>query len=659
MRLETKFGFRSSFNFVPEGQYRVPEDLRTLLTQSGFEVGVHGLDHDGKLYRSKTKFARDAARIQSYIRLWKASGFRSPLMQHELGWLHKLELKYDASTFDTDPFEPQCDGVGTIFPFWVANPDGMGYVELPYTLVQDFTLFKVLQQSDISIWKRKLDWIASRGGMALLNTHPDYMCFTAQCDSDQVPSALYEEFLTYVRDNYQGSFWSALPKDVAKYYCESLPVEARNTRRRVCMVAYTFYELDNRVRRYAESLVKRGDQVDVIALSGSQFKESVERFKGVTVYRVQHREYNEVSKWTYARRLTSFLVRASVVLSRLHKHHRYDVIHVHNMPDFLVFAAWYPKLRGAKVILDIHDIVPELFRNKFKTQFSLMYERILKGVERVSAAFADHVIVSNDLWRNTLVQRSVDPEKCSVFINHVDLELFYPRHRNRTDNTFIVLFPGSLQWHQGLDIAIEAFAKFHTQVPSAEFHIYSGGGGDMKSSLMKLAETLKVAPSVKFFDGVPLDEMPQVIANADLGVVPKRADSFGNEAYSTKIMEFMSQGLPVVASRTRIDEFYFNDGTVHFFESGNSGDMARAMLDVFNDKLLRANLVARGSEYSERNSWDHKKEEYLRLIDLLSTESFDNVQLPENSALEHAVSEAGGLDSGCEPIGQLPSRTEK
>ena len=177
MDLELKYGLHSSFNFVPEGEYRVPDQLREAIGGAGFEVGVHGLEHDGKLYASKARFASKAAKIRHYLQKWNASGFRSPLMQHKLAWLHELRAEYDASTFDTDPFEPEPHGVETIFPFWVPGPQGGGYVELPYTLVQDFTLFIVLREGNIDIWKQKLDWVAEHGGMALLNTHPDYMCF--------------------------------------------------------------------------------------------------------------------------------------------------------------------------------------------------------------------------------------------------------------------------------------------------------------------------------------------------------------------------------------------------------------------------------------------------------------------------------------------------
>jgi glycosyltransferase involved in cell wall biosynthesis len=296
------------------------------------------------------------------------------------------------------------------------------------------------------------------------------------------------------------------------------------------------------------------------------------------------------------------------------------------MPDFLVFAAWYPKFTGVKLILDIHDLVPELFASKFETTPGNAYVGLLKKLEKMSAGFADHVIVSNDLWRQTLISRSVPEEKCSVFLNHVDPAMFYRRQRTRSDDRFVILFPGSFQWHQGLDIAIEAFARIRPEVPNAELHLYGGGGGDKGGDLVRLAQQLGLDGSVKFCGSVALDQIAQVIANADLGIVPKRADSFGNEAYSTKIMEFMSQGVPVVVSRTKIDSFYFDEGVVHFFPSGDSQAMADAMLEVINNKELRQTLVARGYEYVERNGWQRKKQDYLDLVDSLSTELFADVK---------------------------------
>ena len=620
--LERRIGFRSSFNFVPDGEYVLSSDLRENMVRQGFEVGVHGLQHDGKLYASKEEFASKAAQIRNFLREWKACGFRSPLMQHKLAWLHQLGVEYDASTFDTDPFEPEPDAVGTVFPFWVPGPNNSGFVELPYTLPQDFTLFVVLREPNIDIWKKKLDWVAACGGMALLNTHPDYMCFEGQTKKGEFPAAFYEEFLTYAREKYSNKYWSTTPCEVARFYCSAMPLTERNSRKKVCMLVHNTYETDNRVRRYAEALAKRGDQVEVIALTGGNAPLVSEEINGVTVFRVQNRVRNERGKWTYAWRLLRFLLVSSIFMTKRHHRIKYDVVHVHNLPDFLVFAAWYPKMTGARIILDIHDIVPELFANKFDARPGNLYIALLKFIEKASAAFVDYVIVSNHLWYEKLLSRSVPKEKCSVFLNHVDPGLFYRRERTRTDDKIIVIFPGSFQWHQGLDIAIEAFALVQKRVANCEFHIY--GGGDEKAELIALTEKLGLNGKVKILGSAPLETIADLISNADLGVVPKRADSFGNEAYSTKIMEFMSQGVPVVVSRTKIDNFYFDNSVVRFFTSGDVKALAEAMCEVIDNTALREKLIAGGYRYVDLHSWDRRKHEYLNLVDTLSTQIFSS-----------------------------------
>jgi hypothetical protein len=244
MRLEQDLGFCSSFNFIPEGDYKVPPGLRDELESNGFEVGIHDLRHDGRLFLSRREFSRKAARINRYLQDWNAAGFRSGFMLHKLDWLHELNIQYDASTFDTDPFEPQPEGRHTIFPFWVTasgerksganspeanqRPDPTsdtlrpGYVELPYTLPQDFTLFLLLREQTADIWLQKLDWIARHGGMALVNVHPDYLCFDgATPNRMEYPSAHYKALLKYVTEHYAGLFWNTTPRKLAQFFANT------------------------------------------------------------------------------------------------------------------------------------------------------------------------------------------------------------------------------------------------------------------------------------------------------------------------------------------------------------------------------------------------------------------------------------------------------
>ena len=641
MQLEMELGFRSAFNFIPEGDYAVSRELREEVSQNGFEIGVHDLHHDGKLFQTRQDFSKSAREINHYLKAWGAAGFRSGFMLREMDWLQDLNIQYDASTFDTDPFEPQPDGTGTIFPFWVsrkksdigshlrspsselqlpasgAPPSGGGYTELPYTLAQDSTLFLVMRERTPGIWLQKLDWIARRGGMALVNVHPDYLRFPDEPASPRTyPVALYIELLKHVRNHHAGVYWQPLPREAAAFCSGFRPKKPEVSSRRIGMIVYSVYRRDNRVIRYAEALAARGDTVEVISLKQNPTDPAAEKVGSVQVYRVRGRyTKNQKHQGEYLLPILWFGAAATARLAWRHIRRRYDLIHVHNMPDFLVFAAGFPRLTGAKTILDIHDIMPEFYASKFQKAGSTFGVAVLKTIERVSARFANHVIISNHLWLKPFVARSAPEQKCSVFINYVNQGLFYPRPHAANGDKRIIMFPGGLQWHQGLDIAIRAMPAVLRKIPNAEFHIH--GDGNRKDELVELTRDLGLMDKVRFFDPRPVSEIAGVMSQADLGVVPKRADSFGNEAYSTKIMEFMSLGVPMVVSSTKIDRFYFNDSVVRFFESGNPDALAEAIIEVLENDELRRRMIANALEYASQNSWQRRQAAYLELVDAL------------------------------------------
>jgi hypothetical protein len=219
VQLEKDLGFRSAFYFVPR-RYSTRSELREYITQQGFEVGVHGLYHDGKLYNNTAVFQQRVPTINDYLNDWKSCGFSSPCAHHNLAWTSELNIKYAVTTYDTDPFEPQGGGIGTVFPFRVHNcQTGRDYIEIPYTLPQDFALYVLMKEKTNEIWKRKLDWIAQCGGMVHLKTHPDYMSFeTKTTGIEEYPLSYYTDFLRYVRQNYSDQYWHACPNELADFY---------------------------------------------------------------------------------------------------------------------------------------------------------------------------------------------------------------------------------------------------------------------------------------------------------------------------------------------------------------------------------------------------------------------------------------------------------
>jgi len=387
----------------------------------------------------------------------------------------------------------------------------------------------------------------------------------------------------------------------------------KGMQKRVCMIVYAFYESDTRVMQYAKALVERGDVVDVLALRRDE-RPLFEIIDGVNVFRIQSRKVDERGRLAHLVRILRFLVVAAVWVTKKHLGKAYDVVHVHSVPDFLVFAAIVPKLLGSRVILDIHDILPEFYASKFNVPLDSPLVRLLLLIERVSGRFADHVIVANHLWRERLIARSLAPEKCSAIINYPDSQIFRPQPKANKEAGFRITYPGSLNTHQGLDIAVKAFAGVVDKMPGAEFHLY--GEGPAKDSLIQLTLQLGLQERICFHEFLPTSEVAKIMAASDLAVVPKRASStFGNEAASTKIMEFMLLGVPVIVSRTAIDSYYHDDSTVRFFESENVSDLAASMLQLWREPTLRAQLAANAHEYIRKNDWSEKKFDYLRLVD--------------------------------------------
>lgn len=383
---------------------------------------------------------------------------------------------------------------------------------------------------------------------------------------------------------------------------------------RACMLAYSFYDADNRVRRYAEALVRRGDQVDAIAV-GHAGQPPVEVINGVRVFRIQSRVRDEKGPFSYLLKILLFFFRSTWFLTRRAVREPYDLIHVHNLPDFEVFATVFQRMRGTRVIHDMHEVVPEFYASKFRIGERSVVFRLLAFVEKLSIAFVDHVIVVNHMVEETVLKRrSVLPEKCTVILNYPDTRIFRrtaPCVRSGAE--FVICYPGTLSRHQGVDIAVEAVALLRDTAPGLRFLII--GDGPERENLKALIAARKLEDRVSLTGLIPLENVAEIMATIDLGVVPKRKEGFGDIAFSTKIMEFMAMGVPVLASRTRIDEFYFGDELVEFFESGNAAEMAGKIRALMNQGQRVAGLRARSAEFIAKNNWTVKQQEYFALVD--------------------------------------------
>ena len=206
LEVERKHGIVSCWNFCAEW-YEIPAGTFEMVRAAGCEIGLHGILHDGKLFRDRASFEANLPKIHRYLEEWGAAGFRSPATHRNSDWMPELGCLYDGTFPDTDPFEPQAGGCCSIFPFFIED-----LVELPITLVQDHTLWEILGEDSIDRWTAKSEWVAANHGLVQLLVHPDYLLTDARL-------ALYDAFLEWLSALTRSEHgWHALPKEVAEWW---------------------------------------------------------------------------------------------------------------------------------------------------------------------------------------------------------------------------------------------------------------------------------------------------------------------------------------------------------------------------------------------------------------------------------------------------------
>ena len=390
---------------------------------------------------------------------------------------------------------------------------------------------------------------------------------------------------------------------------------------RHCMVVHATYPLgETRVEREALVLVEQGYRVDVICLRGRN-EPATETVEGVQVFRLPVGRNKGRGLVSQLIEYLVFFTLASIKLTRLHRRQRYHVVQVHNLPDFLVFAAWIPKLSGARLILDLHDLMPEFFAGRFGTNLSGWPSRLLRWQERLSCRFANHVITVTEPWRETLIERGIPGEKISVVMNVADDRVFRaenePETPARKDEGFTLVYHGNITWRYGIDLAVRAVDRVRNEIPQIHFLIH--GHGDYRDQLARLIDELGLQNHVTFTTrAMPTLELPKLIRKANVGVVPYRRDVFTDGILPTKLMEYAALEIPVITARTPAIEAYFDSTMVQFFEPDSVDDLARCILELFNDREHLAELKNGIRRFNDRYSWSRTGAEYVELVSTLA-----------------------------------------
>lgn len=397
--------------------------------------------------------------------------------------------------------------------------------------------------------------------------------------------------------------------------------------RRIAMVAYTHYRTDPRCRREAVLAADDGWDVHFYALSPDG-EARTSRVEGITLHELGMDRYRGGSASAYVMSYLRFLLLASVAVQRDHLRRRFQVVHVNTMPDFMVLTALLPRLFGAKVILDVHDVMPEIYMTKFRVPASHWKIRLIKGVEVLSARVAHAVLTAEHPKGELLAEHGVPRDKIQVLLNLPDDALFTPQYRlpdpalltTPPDPAaeFRLIYHGTVAHRLGLDNAVEALSLLRDELPGASLRLF--GDGDQMPELRARAAALDLGERLWFSDGfLPIEEIIPTIQEAHLAVIPTRHEISTDYMLPTKLLEYLAFGIPAVFTPTRTVKHYFGDDHPLYIHEPTPEETARKILwareNYGEAKRLAAELQDRW--FSEFH-WPEHKKTYTRLLGRLT-----------------------------------------
>jgi glycosyltransferase involved in cell wall biosynthesis len=387
-----------------------------------------------------------------------------------------------------------------------------------------------------------------------------------------------------------------------------------NRGHKLCMIVHGPFPPDPRVSRAVGVAVAHGWDVDVLA-TGQPGQPSLEHFDGARVIRLPIAHHWGAGALHTVREYLGFTTLATVRLARLGAERRYDVVHVNNPPDFLVFAAIVPKLLGAKVLFDVHDLSSDMFAMRFggRPGFRIA-DQLLRLLERWSARVADAVITVHEPYRRELAARGVPLEKITVVMNSVD-ERLLPRESDvPSDNGFRIVYHGTITPLYGVHLLVEAIARVADDVPATRLDIY--GDGDSLPEIRCLAKTMGVADRVHLSGRfLPHAEVLERVRTASVGVVPNLPTPLNRFALSTKLFEYVALGVPVVSADLLTIRQHFSDSEVLFFRAGDVDALSTALLEIRREPEAAAARVEAARRRYEPYRWSLHARRYAHLLD--------------------------------------------
>lgn len=385
--------------------------------------------------------------------------------------------------------------------------------------------------------------------------------------------------------------------------------------KKILMVVYSYFPQDVRPRREAEALINAGFEVDIICLRLPD-QNKFETIYGVNTYRINISK-SRSSKSKYILLYAGFFIHSFILINKLFMKKRYSVIHVHNMPDFLVFLGIIPKLFGSKVILDLHDPTPEMLVTKYAESKDSLLSKLLKWQEKVSIRFSHKVITTNKSFLDKFISRGCPPDKISIVMNSPQESLFNSfnkKSKNESDkNKYVVMYHGIIITRYGFEELLNAVNLLRDKIPEIELRVY--GTGEDLPLFLEMIQKLNLENVVKYFGQVPIEKIVETIPECDVGVIPNRLTPFTKINFPTRIFEYIHMKKPVVVPRTQGINDYFDEDSIFYFDAGDAENLAKVIFSIYSDAKKTIQIINKGYEVYQKHRWEQQSKNLIKIYD--------------------------------------------
>lgn len=380
--------------------------------------------------------------------------------------------------------------------------------------------------------------------------------------------------------------------------------------KKICLIVQEYYPKDFRVRRIAESLIRRNARVDIISLRNEN-EEANEIINDVKVNRINFQK-KRGSIIRYIFEYVAFTFLAFFKCTYLYFKNKYDIIVINNPPDFLVFSALIPKLCGAKIVIDLHEIVYEDFEERFNIFGKKVFLSIIKLTTFISLKFASRHITVNDTLVNLYEDRIRPEHPVAIVMNSVD-ETQMLKNRSVNGRPFSLMYHGTLSKHYGVDEVIKALSIVVKKGYKPEMHIL--GDGIEMDNLKELTRSLGLQDYINFHGYVSRDTIQQYLNSINLGVIPTKKSNYTDLSLSNKFLECIYFEVPTIASNINTYQYYFPEKCVTYFKSGNIEDLAEKIEYAINNYDEMQQKAKKAYDiYDQNYNWNKMIETYWNVL---------------------------------------------